>query len=163
MNRSQVHTYFKSSGRLMIAKHKDALWVTDSYLLVRLEDGNPVAALLDYWNLPLEPGVFYVEANVRRGVGEPPKLGPLIAKMAGGKKMERHEVVARPSFVIINTEWCSVWELPDSLVTVSKAKQEVVEDLTTTKGDWFGSDSAKSLVYMVDNEAVGYLMPIRHV
>lgn len=163
MNRQKVHAYFKGSGRLMIAEHGDALWATDSFLMVRLEDGSPVAALLDYWNLPLEPGVFFVEQNVRKGTGEPPDVASLIAKMVVGKKMERHEVVAKPSYVIINSEWASVWELPhSSLVTVSKAKQEMVEDLTTTTGDWFGSNPEKPLAYMVEKEAVGYLMPLRH-
>ena len=166
MKRQQVHAYFRESGKLILAEHDGALWVTDSYLLFRLTDGNPVAGLLDFWNLPVEPGVYYVESNIRRAVAQtPPNVEPLL-RSKDATPVARHLTCGAPTFVCSSDgkHLSAVFEHSGTgdLIAVSQRKLDVVEALAP-EGEWHGAGGLKPMVRKSDSKPVALLMPIRSV
>lgn len=168
---ARLHSYFRSVNRLFISADKSgALWVTDSYLLVRVPDEkHPVALLLAEFNLPLEPMVCDVGRTVRRRADTPP---PDITKLLPPKGWDVKVTPLLVDGVEVFTfsekgQPAVLMERVDGKrVTLSERKRRLVVDLTSPDGEWAmqtGRDLRSPVAYRVDGATAGLLMPITNL
>lgn len=160
--------YFRRRGRLMLAEHDGDLWVTDSYMAVRLiGTDNAVASLLALYNLPFEAMVCDVDSTVvRREGAQTPDIGRLIPAIDVLTPATRFHIGNAPALVE-GSGSSPLHELWTAGKTQFCMNPDVVKIVNLfVGGDWFAyteQTSTRPIAKARDGAVQAIAMPIRNL
>lgn len=163
---AQVMAYFKKADRMILAEHDGQMWVTDSYLLIPVDEKSVVAQLLAEYNLPFEPMVCDVRRTVvRRKNDRVPDVGSVIPDAKALKSLaaiKRETLAGQDAFGMLQGELTRIYsnrlELP---VVLNDARATMAEHFTPDAAWMTGPDPLKAVARVRGKAAIGLLMPCR--